>query len=40
MDFVRDGLLDLRAMPQNLLKLIPRSVPSGFPVLTFEPPGQ
>jgi cytochrome c peroxidase len=39
-DFVRDGLLDRRAMPQNLRKLIPRSVPSRFPVLTFEHQGQ
>jgi len=35
-DFVRNGLLDSRAKPENLRKLIPRSVPSGFPVLTFE----
>jgi cytochrome c peroxidase len=35
-DFVRDGLLDQRAKPENLRKLIPRSVPSGFPVLGFE----
>jgi len=38
-DFVRHGLLDPRAMPQNLRKLIPRSVPSGFPVLQFESGG-
>jgi cytochrome c peroxidase len=36
LDFVRDGLLDQRAGPANLRKLIPRSVPSGFPVLRFE----
>jgi cytochrome c peroxidase len=36
LDFVRNGLLDSRAKPENLRKLIPRSVPSGFPVLTFE----
>ena len=36
LDFVRDGLLDERARPANLRKLIPRSVPSGFPVLIFE----
>jgi len=36
MDFVRNGLLDQRAKPENLRKLIPRSVPSGFPVLRFE----
>jgi cytochrome c peroxidase len=35
-DFVRDGLLDRRAKPEDLRTLIPRSVPSGFPVLTFE----
>jgi cytochrome c peroxidase len=35
-DFVRNGMLDQRAEPQNLRKLIPRSVPSGFPVLRFE----
>jgi cytochrome c peroxidase len=35
-DFVRHGLLDPRATPDNLRKLIPRSVPSGFPVLTFQ----
>ena len=36
LDFVRHGLLDQRAEPDNLRKLIPRSVPSGFPVLRFE----
>jgi len=35
-DFVRNGMLDQRAEPENLRKLIPRSVPSGFPVLRFE----
>jgi cytochrome c peroxidase len=35
-DFVRNGLLDQRAKPENIRKLIPRSVPSGFPVLRFE----
>jgi cytochrome c peroxidase len=34
--FVRDGLLDPRARPENLRKLIPKSVPSGRPVLIFE----
>jgi len=34
--FVRNGLLDARARPENLGKLIPKSVPSGFPVLRFE----
>jgi cytochrome c peroxidase len=37
-DFVRNGLLDPRATPQNLRALIPPSVPSGRPVLTFEAP--
>ena len=36
--FVRNGLLDPRAKPENLRKLVPRSVPSGRPVLTFEFP--
>jgi cytochrome c peroxidase len=35
-DFVRNGLLDPRAKPENLRKFIPKTVPSGFPVLTFE----
>lgn len=35
-DFVRNGLLDEKARPENLGKLIPRSVPSGFPVLEFR----
>jgi len=35
-DFVRYGLLDKRAKPEKLNKLIPKSVPSGFPVLTFQ----
>jgi cytochrome c peroxidase len=34
--FVRNGLLDQRAQPERLRRLIPRSVPSGRPVLTFE----
>lgn len=34
--FLRDGLLDPRALPQNLCHLVPSSVPSGEPVLTFE----
>src|SRR5262249_28494924 len=38
-DFVRNGLLDQRAKPRNLPKLIPRSVPSGFFVLKFEKVG-
>jgi len=36
--FVRNGLLDPRARPENLRRLIPRSVPSGNPVLVFEFP--
>jgi hypothetical protein len=35
-DFVSNGLLDLRAQPENLRKLVPKSVPSGRHVLTFE----
>ena len=35
-DFVRNGLLDPRAAPQRLKTLVPRSVPSGLPTLTFE----
>jgi cytochrome c peroxidase len=34
--FVRDGLLDERAKPANLCKLVPAQVPSGMPVLEFE----
>jgi cytochrome c peroxidase len=34
--FVRFGLLDSRALPQNLRRLIPSTVPSGRPVLLFE----
>jgi cytochrome c peroxidase len=34
--FVRDGLLDPRATPEKLRKLVPRKVPSGRPVLSFE----
>ena len=36
--FVESGLLDPRAEPDNLQKLVPRTVPSGRPVLTFEFP--
>lgn len=36
--FVRNGLLDPRARPESLRRLIPRSVPSGRPVLLFEFP--
>jgi cytochrome c peroxidase len=34
--FVRDALLDPRATPAKLRKLVPREVPSGRPVLSFE----
>ena len=34
--FVRDGLLDERARRENLCKLVPRTVPSGFTPLQFE----
>jgi cytochrome c peroxidase len=35
-DFVRNGLLDDRARPERLRRLIPSTVPSGRPVLLFE----
>jgi cytochrome c peroxidase len=35
-DFVRDGLLDKRARPEQLRKLVPQKVPSGRPTLEFE----
>jgi cytochrome c peroxidase len=34
--FVRDGLLDERATKQNLCRLVPNRVPSGFPTMRFE----
>ena len=34
--FLREGLLDDRARPENLRALIPASVPSGLPMLEFE----
>ncbi|MBS0417924.1 MAG: hypothetical protein JSR66_09425 [Proteobacteria bacterium] len=34
--FVRDGLFDDRARPENLCKLVPAQVPSGLPVLEFQ----
>jgi cytochrome c peroxidase len=34
--FLRDGLLDDRARPEYLMKLIPEELPSGLPLLTFE----
>jgi cytochrome c peroxidase len=36
--FVRDGLLDPRAKPGNLNKLVPTTLPSGRPTLRFEFP--
>jgi cytochrome c peroxidase len=36
MEFVRTGLLDTRATKENLCKLVPKTVPSGLKVLTFE----
>jgi hypothetical protein len=36
--FVRNGLLDPRATPDHLRRLVPRSVPSGRPVMLFEFP--
>jgi len=35
-DFVRNGLLDPQARPENLRKLIPRRVPSGRPIQLFQ----
>jgi hypothetical protein len=35
-DFVRDGLLDKRAKPEHLRKLVPQRVPSGRPPLVFR----
>jgi cytochrome c peroxidase len=34
--FLREGLLDSRALPENLRSLVPSSVPSGRPVLQFQ----
>lgn len=36
--FVRDALLDRRARPDNLRKLVPERVPSGRPTMVFEVP--
>ena len=36
--FVRDGLLDPRAVPDRLRRLVPHTVPSGRPALVFEFP--
>jgi cytochrome c peroxidase len=35
-DFVREGLLDKRAKPEHLRKLVPNTVPSGRPTLVFQ----
>ena len=35
-DFVKNGLLDPKARPENLRKLIPRRVPSGRPIQIFQ----
>jgi cytochrome c peroxidase len=35
-DFLRSGLLDKRARPENLRNLVPHTIPSGRPALTFE----
>src|SRR5262249_27211066 len=35
-EFVRDGLLDPRALPLNTCRLIPANVPSGRALLQFE----
>jgi cytochrome c peroxidase len=35
-DFVRTGLLDPKSKPENLQKLIPKSVPSGRPIQNFQ----
>jgi cytochrome c peroxidase len=34
--FVRNGLLDERARKQNLCRLVPSTLPSGFPTMRFE----
>lgn len=36
LEFVRDGLLDPRALPENLCQLVPEEVPSGRPLPFFE----
>ena len=35
-EFVRGGLLDDRARKENLCRLAPRAVPSGFTTMSFE----
>ncbi len=34
--FLRDALLDPRALPENLCRFVPADVPSGIPVVEFE----
>jgi cytochrome c peroxidase len=34
--FVTTGLLDTRALKENLCKLVPKAVPSGLPIIKFE----
>jgi len=36
LDFVREGLLDMRARPEHFHKLVPQHLPSGRPTLVFE----
>jgi cytochrome c peroxidase len=38
--FVRDGLLDPRARPERLRRLVPETLPSGRDPLTFQFPGR
>jgi cytochrome c peroxidase len=38
--FVGDGLLDARARPERLRRLVPETLPSGRPPLTFQFPGR
>jgi len=40
LDFVSNGLLDPRAKPSSLKKLVPKVVPSGRPTLKFEFEGE
>jgi cytochrome c peroxidase len=35
-DFVRNGLLDRRILPEHLKRLVPKQLPSGSPTLDFE----
>jgi cytochrome c peroxidase len=38
--FVREGLLDARARPERLRRLVPETLPSGRPPLVFEFPSR